>query len=140
MPALGSHCVLELYDCPAAVLDDVDAVLAALKTATDDAGATLLQLSHHRFAPQGLTALALLSESHISVHTWPERGYAACDVFTCGRETRPEAACMALVEALQCERYVLRRFPRGQELPQATATPTEDREDPSPSSPRARPA
>ena len=48
---------------------------------------------HHRFEPQGVTGLALLAESHISIHTWPESGYAAVDVFTCGDHTMPENAC-----------------------------------------------
>lgn len=113
--AIGSHCVLEIYDSPAALLDDPEAIERALRSAAEAARATLLQTSHHRFAPQGVTALALLAESHISVHTWPERGYAACDVFTCGSETLPEAACMRLVEALECQRYSMRRFPRGEE-------------------------
>ncbi len=114
--SIGSHCVLEIYDSPSAVLDDPQMVLEALRRAAKAACATLLQTTYHRFEPHGVTALALLAESHISVHTWPEKGYAACDVFTCGAETLPEEACMALVEALQCPRYALRRFPRGEEI------------------------
>ncbi len=107
--------MLEIYDSPSAVLDDPQAVVEALEKAAAAANATVLHTTHHRFEPHGVTALALLSESHISVHTWPEKGYAACDVFTCGERTLPEEACMALVEALQCPRYALRRFPRGEE-------------------------
>ncbi len=120
MSTIGSHCILELYDSPARLLDDPQAVLEALRAAARAAKATLLQTTHHRFEPHGVTALALLGESHISVHTWPERGYAACDVFTCGGQTLPEAACMALIEALQCPRYFLRRLPRGDELSPTT--------------------
>lgn len=117
MTSIGSHCVLEIYDSPRALLDDPKAVLEALRAAAKAANATLLQTTSHRFEPHGVTALALLAESHISVHTWPERGYAACDVFTCGAETLPESACMALVHAFACPRYSLRRFPRGEQAP-----------------------
>ena len=114
--SIGSHCVLELYDSPTSLLDDPQAVLEALRKAAQAARATLLQTTHHQFSPHGITALALLAESHISVHTWPERGYAACDVFTCGPDTLPEAACMALVQAFECPRYFMRRFPRGERV------------------------
>ena len=114
--SIGSHCVLEIYDSPASLLDDPKAVVAALEHAAKAARATLLQTTHHRFMPHGITALALLAESHISVHTWPEKGYAACDVFTCGPQTLPEAACMALVHAFESPRYFMRRFPRGEQL------------------------
>lgn len=123
MSTIGSHCILEIYDCPARLLDDPQAVIEALQAAALAANATLLQTTHHRFEPHGVTALALLAESHISVHTWPERGYAACDVFTCGDQTLPEAACMALIEALQCPRYSLRRIPRGGELSASAEAP-----------------
>jgi len=123
--SIGSHCVLEIYDSPAALLDDPNAVVQALHSAAKAAKATLLQTTHHRFEPHGVTALALLAESHISVHTWPERGYAACDVFTCGTQTLPEAACMALVQAFESPRYSLRRFARGEDMPaHATALRT----------------
>lgn len=120
VPAIGSHCILELYGCPASTLGDKERIVEAIRRAAKRAGSTLVGEVAHRFEPQGVTALALLAESHISVHTWPELGYAACDVFTCGSEARPEQACEVLVEALEAERYELRRTPRGDP---ALATP-----------------
>jgi S-adenosylmethionine decarboxylase len=89
------------------------------------AGATLLQLISHRFDPQGVTGLALLAESHLSIHTWPESGYAAVDVFTCGDHTMPELACNELVQALEAGRYSLRSFLREtpSELPERAREP-----------------
>lgn len=115
MASVGSHCILELHGCPPTLLDDKDAILDAIRRAAKLAKSTLLNEVAHRFEPQGVTALGLLAESHISVHTWPEIGYAACDVFTCGEEAEPEQACQHLVEALEADRYELRRVPRGHE-------------------------
>lgn len=102
-----------MYDCPAAVIDDPELVQQAMRDAAEAAKATLLGEVAHRFAPQGVTALGLLAESHIAVHTWPELGYAAADIFTCGEDCLPEAACMLLVERLQAGRYELRKLERG---------------------------
>jgi S-adenosylmethionine decarboxylase len=109
---VGKHSILELYDCDASKLDDEALLRSALRNAALRAGATLLQLISHRFQPHGVTGLALLAESHISIHTWPESGYAAVDVFTCGDHTMPESACRVLVEEFAARRHLLRSFRR----------------------------
>lgn len=109
---VAKHCILELYDCDCARLDDEDFLRSAISNAALRAGATLLQLISHRFLPHGVTGLALLAESHISIHTWPENGYAAVDVFTCGDHTMPEIACRILIDELKAKRHNLRRFRR----------------------------
>ena len=123
---VGKHCILELYDCDHAKLDDEAFLRDTITTAAKSAGATLLNLITHRFEPQGVTGLALLAESHISIHTWPENGYAAVDVFTCGDHTMPESACEHLRAELGATRHALRSFLR--ETPAAVAeaqrTPT----------------
>ena len=72
---------------------------------------TIINISKHKFEPQGVTIVALLSESHISIHTWPERGSAALDVFTCG-DTNPEVAMMHMIEALKARDYNLKCIKR----------------------------
>jgi len=109
---VGKHCILELYSCDCAKLDDEDFVRSALSNAALRAGATLLNLISHHFQPHGVTGLALLAESHISFHSWPESGYAAVDVFTCGDHTMPEAACRVLVEEFGSRHHKLRSFRR----------------------------
>jgi S-adenosylmethionine decarboxylase len=109
---VGKHCILELYDCDPSKLDDETFLRHTITTAAQRAGATLLNLITHRFEPQGVTGLALLAESHISIHTWPENGYAAVDVFTCGDHTMPEKACEVLCEELGAGRHALRSFLR----------------------------
>jgi S-adenosylmethionine decarboxylase len=110
--AVGKHCILELYDCDPSKLDDEAFLRDTITTAAKRAGATLLNLITHRFQPQGVTGLALLAESHISIHTWPESGYAAVDVFTCGDHTMPEKACLTLAEELGSARHKLTSFRR----------------------------
>ena len=117
---VGKHCILELYDCDPSKLDDETFLRHTITTAAQRAGATLLNLITHRFEPQGVTGLALLAESHISIHTWPENGYAAVDVFTCGDHTMPEKACEVLCEELEAGRHALRSFLR--ETPAALGT------------------
>ena len=109
---IGKHCILELYDCDCVRLDDELFVRSAITNAALRAGATLLNLITHHFKPHGVTGLALLAESHISIHTWPESGYAAVDVFTCGDHTMPESACRVLMEELGAKRHALRSFRR----------------------------
>ena len=122
MAFIGSHCILELYGCPAELLDDETAVLEAVRGAAAAGRCTILGEVANRFEPQGVTALALLSESHISVHTWPELSYAACDVFTCGENAAPQAACAHLARALKAARHELRIVERG-ELPSTRRPP-----------------
>jgi S-adenosylmethionine decarboxylase len=110
--AVGKHCILELYDCDSCRLDDEAFLRDVITAAAKRAGATLLNLITHRFEPQGVTGLALLAESHISIHTWPESGYAAVDVFTCGDHTMPERACQILWEELKAGRHKLTSFRR----------------------------
>lgn len=109
---VGKHCILELYDCDSAKLDDESFLRTTITSAAKRAGATLLHLITHRFDPQGVTGLALLAESHISIHTWPESGYAAVDVFTCGDHTMPEQACHVLLTELGASHHKLTSFRR----------------------------
>lgn len=116
----GITCLLELYDCPPDILDDQDQIDDALRDAVTHARATLLQQVSRRFSPQGVTSLGILAESHISIHTWPEHGYAAIDVFTCGHRAVPEQACSYLIEALSAGHHSIERVERGSKLDPAT--------------------
>jgi len=105
---------LELFECPYDLLDDEEFIRQALTRAAEESGSTLISLTSHKFEPHGVTALGLLAESHISIHTWPEKGYAAADVFTCGLHCDPIKACRFLVKqlkALRHRRSVLQRGP-----------------------------
>ena len=116
----GITCLLELYDCPPDILDNQNQINDALHEAVKYANATLLQQASHRFSPQGVTAVGILAESHISIHTWPEHGYAAIDIFTCGHRAMPERACGYLAEALSAAHHTIQRVERGADLDTAT--------------------
>ncbi len=113
MPTAGRHCMIELWGCPARAIDDPQTVREAMLAAIAASKSTLLSECAHRFAPQGVTIVGLLAESHISIHTWPEHGYVAADVFTCGEHGEPEAACLELARVLGATRHELRTIERG---------------------------
>lgn len=116
MTQVAVHSMLEMFDCPRDLLDDVEFALQAVREAAVAAGATVLADVSHRFEPQGVTAIAVLAESHLSVHTWPEYGYAAADVFTCGTSTDPVAACRLLAERFRAERHEVKTINRGPDV------------------------
>ncbi len=111
-PVQGKHCILELYECDPMKLNDEAFIRTTMTIASKNSGATLLNLITHRFTPQGITGLALLAESHLSIHTWPESRYAAVDVFTCGDHTMPDRACDVLRKELDSKKYSLRSLER----------------------------
>jgi len=115
LEARGLHCIGELYDCPHGLLNDESFIKGALRGAVEQGMATLLHEVSHKFHPQGVTALALIAESHVAIHTWPEVGYAAVDVFTCGDRASAEKACEYLAQALQADRYAIKKLHRGLE-------------------------
>ena len=115
MDAIGTHCMGELYDCNIDLLNDPAVAERFLREATDRMGAELVGQVSHQFTPHGVTVLGLLAESHISIHTWPERGYVAVDAFTCGTRCTPIRACEYLAEAFEAERNVIVDFTRGAE-------------------------
>jgi S-adenosylmethionine decarboxylase len=98
---LGRQLLAELTYCDQDAMNDADLLEALLRRAAAESGATLLSLHVHRFEPIGLSAVAILAESHLAVHTWPELGYAAVDAFTCGDHVRPEIAVKVIEEGLK---------------------------------------
>jgi S-adenosylmethionine decarboxylase len=111
--ALGRHLLVELMDCDREVLNDLDLLRDAMLTAAIKCGAVILGDSFHRFSPQGVSGVVVIAESHLSVHTWPEYGYAAVDVFTCGTTVNPQIAAEVLIEKLGSRNHSLTEIKRG---------------------------
>ena len=112
---LGTHILLEFSGCAFALLDDLAGIEKALLSAAAAAETTVLESHFHRFEPQGVTGILLVSESHFSIHTWPELGYAAIDFFSCSPKTRFDAARQVLEKALAPRHVSQRTFERGPE-------------------------
>ena len=112
----SKHFLLELYRCDCEKLNDESFLRCTLNRAAKLANATVLNLISNKFEPQGVTAIALLAESHISIHTWPESNYSAIDIFTCGQNMMPELASQYLIEALKAEEHFLRVIERNPPL------------------------
>lgn len=106
MHKMGHHCLLNVYGCDFDLLDNEDLMISILKDAARECGATVLNVATHKFVPQGLTAVILLSESHISVHTFPEQGTAAFDIFTCG-EADSSIGVQYILEHVNCQYHTL---------------------------------
>ena len=113
MNALGKHLLLELQDCDREVLNDLGYLRSVMIEAAVECGATVLGESFHPFSPQGVSGVVVIAESHLSIHTWPEYGYAAADIFTCGTTVQPEKAAEVLVEKLSAKNHSIIEMQRG---------------------------
>ena len=107
----GVHLIVDLHGAQG--LDDIDLIEATLRRCVDAARATLLHIHLHHFQPNGVSGVAVLAESHISIHTWPDAGFAALDVFMCGN-ANPDACIPVLREAFQADRVEVNEVLRGQ--------------------------
>ena len=111
--ALGTHLLLDLKDCKSELLDDIEFITQVMTAAADEAGATIVGETFHKFSPVGVTGIIAIAESHLCIHTWPEYGYAAVDIFTCGEEFKPYKAADLLIERLHCEAPNITEVKRG---------------------------
>ena len=108
----GKHLLLELYECNNQKLNDELFLRYLINNSAKLAEAKVLNLISNKFEPYGVTAIALLAESHMSIHTWPESNYAAVDIFTCGTHMRPELASQYLIEHLEASKHFLKTINR----------------------------
>ncbi|HEY1976515.1 MAG TPA: adenosylmethionine decarboxylase [Candidatus Baltobacteraceae bacterium] len=113
MKALGRHIVCEFSGCDPMLLSDVDGIHTMMIAAARAARATVMESAFHRFEPQGVSGTVILAESHLSIHTWPEKGYAAMDFYTCGDHTDPWLACDLAADSLQAKSVLTTEFKRG---------------------------
>lgn len=109
---IGTHVVSDMWNCQNLV-DSLEEMQTIMLNACHVSNATVLDVSAHKFDPQGLTVLILLAESHISIHTWPEYDYVAVDAFTCGKNMDPMAAVKYLEEVLRPKKTKHKQITRG---------------------------
>ena len=118
MRNLGRHILVEYYNCDFNVLNDVELIETAMRDGATEAGATVIESVFHKFTPHGVSGVVVISESHLAIHTWPEYGYAAVDLFTCGEDVDLWIAFEKLKEALKSSHYMAMELKRGQLTPE----------------------
>ena len=106
------HILFELEGCPFSTLDNEEHIKFCLFHAAEASYSKVLKIETQKFVPQGVTGFALLAESHLSIHTWPEKGVAKCEIFTCGAKSTPEKAVEYLVEAFKAAKSTSQEYER----------------------------
>jgi S-adenosylmethionine decarboxylase len=110
---LGSHLLVDLHECNSELLDDVAYIKQAMIDIAGEAGVTIVGESFHKFHPVGVTGVLSIAESHLLIHTWPEHGYAAFDIFTCGSVLKLKRAADLIIERLECSQPKYTELQRG---------------------------
>lgn len=118
MKILGRHLIVEFAGCSQSVLDDTSLLEKHMNDSVRKSGATIVKSVFHRYNPQGVSGVVVIAESHFSIHTWPEYGYAAVDFFTCGDAVDPTRAANYMKEMLQASEISIKELRRG--IPSAT--------------------
>lgn len=112
-PYLGHQIMAEFYDCPAERLTGPEFIERVMLDAAESCGATIVNSVFHHFNPYGVSGVVIIAESHLAIHTWPEYGYAAVDVFTCGTQVNPADAVEYLATALGAKSHSFSEINRG---------------------------
>jgi S-adenosylmethionine decarboxylase proenzyme len=110
---LGRHLLAELTECDQGILNNRSALKEIMIEAARRSGATVVDSVFHSYNPQGLSGIVVIAESHISIHTWPEYGYAAVDCFTCGASVDPRKALEYIKEGVGCKSIQIKDLHRG---------------------------
>jgi S-adenosylmethionine decarboxylase len=113
MKHLGRHVLAEIHGCEFDILNNMEKVEEIMVKAALEVGAEVRECVFHRFSPQGVSGVVVISESHLAIHTWPELGYAAVDVFTCGDQVDPWSACNYLTSCFCAKEMTAREVKRG---------------------------
>lgn len=124
MDTLGRHLLIEYRGCSERALNDLERLELLFTRAAEAAQVTIVQIVFHRFAPQGVSGVVIVEESHLSIHTWPEHGYAAVDFYTCG-EGNPERAHEVLMRGLEASEAEVATVLRGTGQPMRAVTRVE---------------
>lgn len=113
LETLGRHILIEFYNCDEEILKNPTLIKEYMNEAAKIANATIVELVFHHFNPYGVSGAVIISESHLAIHTWPEYGYAAVDVFTCGDKIDPWTAFKFLEDVFKSDRSESIEIPRG---------------------------
>ncbi len=113
MESLGRHILVEFYGCDVSLLNKASALKEVMEDAARAARATVVNSFIHQFSPYGVSGVVVIAESHLTIHTWPEYGYAAVDLFTCGEDIDPWKCYYYLEEKLKSKHSTTMELRRG---------------------------
>ncbi|MDL4840649.1 adenosylmethionine decarboxylase [Aquibacillus rhizosphaerae] len=113
MDTMGRHVIAEMWDCNIDKLNDMELIEQVFVNAALKAGAEIREVAFHKFAPYGVSGVVIISESHLTIHSFPEHGYASIDVYTCGDIIDPNVATDFIAEALESKTCEKVELPRG---------------------------
>ncbi|OLO27847.1 S-adenosylmethionine decarboxylase proenzyme [Alkalihalophilus pseudofirmus] len=113
MDTMGRHVIAELWGCNVEKLNDMDFIERVFVDAALESGAEVREVAFHKFAPHGVSGVVIISESHLTIHSFPEHGYASIDVYTCGDRIDPNVASNYISKALQATTSEIIEVPRG---------------------------
>lgn len=111
--SLGEHFLIDYYECDAKLINDLKHIRESMLEAAKRSKATIINDNFHQFSPQGISGVIVIAESHISIHTWPELGYASVDVYTCSDKMDAQAAIDFLKLSFKAERLHQTKVSRG---------------------------
>jgi len=114
MDTMGRHVIAELWECDPDLLNDEMAVERIMVNAALESGAEVREVVFHKFSPLGVSGVVIISESHLTIHSFPEHGYASVDVYTCGDRIDPAVAADYIAKGLRTKRKETVFVPRGQ--------------------------
>lgn len=113
MKSLGKHIILEVHGVDGRLLNNIAKIEDIMTKAVRLCGATIIKPFFHQFSPHGISGVIVIAESHFSIHTWPEYGYAALDLFTCGDQIKPDDAVKYLKEEMNANYIHMMEIKRG---------------------------
>ncbi|NGP45017.1 S-adenosylmethionine decarboxylase proenzyme [Bacillaceae bacterium SIJ1] len=113
METFGRHVIAELWGCHVDKLNDMKYIEETFVEAALQAGAEVREVAFHKFAPQGVSGVVIISESHLTIHSFPEHGYASIDVYTCGDQIDPNVAAHYIAQELEASTNETIEIPRG---------------------------
>lgn len=113
MDTLGRHVILDLWNCNREHLNKIEFIKTLFVEAALKAGADIKEVCFHKFSPQGVSGVVIIAESHLTIHSFPEHGYASIDIYTCGEKVDPNISADHIAENLQAKKIEKIELPRG---------------------------
>ncbi len=110
---LGRHALADIFECDNALLDNIEKVKDILISSCKEANLTVVETTFHKFKPIGISGVIVLSESHITIHTWPEYNFVAIDAFTCGCHMNPNLVCKIIAQKFGSKNVEINEYKRG---------------------------